>query len=313
MAAVNRRFLIKNGLDNNAQTIQNVADPVNAQDAATRAYVLANAGSGATASYIRTSFTATSGQTSFTVAYTVGYAEVYLNGVLLNGTDYTASTGTTIVLNVGAILNNIVEVIAYNVATVVGAVTAVNATSPITSSGGSTPTIAIPVATTSASGYLTNTDWNTFNSKQSAGSYLTAAVTSIAGGTTGLTPASATAGAVTLGGTLAIANGGTGAISASAALTALGAYPSTNPNSYTTNAGTVTSIVAGTGLSGGTITGTGTIALANTTVTAGSYTNANITIDAQGRVTTAANGSGGSAGGVTLGITLAISNNMDIF
>ena len=54
-----------------------------------------------------------------------------------------------------------------------GAVTSVSATAPIQSSGGTAPTISITQATTSANGFLSSTDWNTFNNKQPAGTYAT--------------------------------------------------------------------------------------------------------------------------------------------
>jgi len=63
--------------------------------------------------YTKTTFTATASQTTFTLNYNVGYVDVYLNGVKLTTSDYTASSGTTVVLAVAAALNDIVETIAW--------------------------------------------------------------------------------------------------------------------------------------------------------------------------------------------------------
>jgi hypothetical protein len=75
-----------------------------------------------------------------------------------------------------------------------GTVTSVTGTAPIVSSGGNTPAISIPAATSSVNGYLTSTDWTTFNNKTSN----LGTVTSITAGT-GLT-----GGTITTSGTIAI-------------------------------------------------------------------------------------------------------------
>jgi hypothetical protein len=73
----------------------------------------------------------------------------------------------------------------------------------------------LPSQTGSAGYFLTT------NGANVSWSNITSAVTSFSAGTTGLTPNSATGGAITLGGTLAISNGGTGQTTSSGALNAL--------------------------------------------------------------------------------------------
>jgi len=56
---------------------------------------------------------------SRTLAYTVGYEQVYLNGVLLvRGSDYIASTGTSITGLTALTINDIVEIIILDVTAV---------------------------------------------------------------------------------------------------------------------------------------------------------------------------------------------------
>jgi len=79
--------------------------------------------SSATAAYIDFIYTATSGQTTFTgsddnsntLAYTASNLDVFLNGVLLDDSDYTASNGTSIVLGSAAAASDILTAKAWQV------------------------------------------------------------------------------------------------------------------------------------------------------------------------------------------------------
>jgi hypothetical protein len=70
-----------------------------------------------------TNFTATAGQTSFSVpSYTVGYIDVYRNGVRLVSTDFTATTGTTVVLNNACTVGDSVVTESFLVSSVLNAI-----------------------------------------------------------------------------------------------------------------------------------------------------------------------------------------------
>ena len=77
------------------------------------------------ATQTRQTFTATSGQTSFaTAGYTAGFVDIYMNGVrLVDGTDFTATNGSDVVLTSGASTGDIIDVLmftAVDLATAVG-------------------------------------------------------------------------------------------------------------------------------------------------------------------------------------------------
>jgi hypothetical protein len=73
-----------------------------------------NAGSSVNGTSQRTTYTATAGQTTFAATYDAGYIDVYLNGIkLIVGTDFTATSGTDIVLATGAAAGDTLDTVAY--------------------------------------------------------------------------------------------------------------------------------------------------------------------------------------------------------
>ena len=124
--------------------------------------------------------------------------------VTLSGTDVTTALG-------------------YTPGTGNGTVTSVTGTLPISSSGGVTPNISISLANATTDGYLSSTDWTTFNNKGTGNGSVTSV--DVLGGTTGLTTSGGpitTSGNITIAGTLVVGNGGTGVTSLTANAVVIG-------------------------------------------------------------------------------------------
>ena len=178
-----------------------------------------------------------------------------------------------------------------------GTVTSVTGTAPVVSSGGNTPAISMAAATTSVNGYLTSTDWTTFNSKGSG------SVTSVAQSFTGGLISVANS-PITTSGTLALTVAGTSggipyfssattwATSAALAASALviGGGAGVAPSTTTTGTGVVTALGVNTGTAGAFVVNGGALG----TPSSGTVTNltgtASININGTVGATTAAAG-----------------------
>jgi hypothetical protein len=70
-----------------------------------------------------TDFTATAGQTTWTVpSYTVGFIDVFRNGARLGAADFTATNGTSITLALAANANDLITTVSFSVSSVLNAI-----------------------------------------------------------------------------------------------------------------------------------------------------------------------------------------------
>jgi hypothetical protein len=182
-------------------------------------------------------------------------------------------------------------------------VSSVTASTPLASSGGLTPNITIQQSSGSQSGFLSSTDWTTFNSKQPAGSYITA----LTGDVTAAGPGSAAA-------TLATVNANVGSFGSSTSIpsvtvNAKGLVTAASGNVVIAPAGTLSGNTLNATVVNSSLTSVGTITTGvwNGTSTSGStfltsgtaYTTpAGITTRTQFKFTLIGGGAGGTSGNV---------------
>lgn len=169
-------------------------------------------------------FSGTIGEIDATIAYTnVTGAPTIGDGALTLGIGTAGATNTTVTVGTGTgFTANDTANVTYDIKV------------------GPALTALATLMTGAGSGFVKKSGADTYT--LDTATYLTSStgVTTFSGGTTGLTPAAATSGAITLAGTLVVANGGTGSTTAAGARTNLGAttvgsnlFTLTNPSAIT--------------------------------------------------------------------------------
>lgn len=122
----------------------------------------------------RQSFTATANQTTFSIAYAVGFVDVFVNGVKLTPSiDFTATNGTSVTLTVASTVGDLVDIIAGNIFDVAS----VNANNITT---GTVATARLGSGTANSTTYLRGDgEWATINAGLSPWAAKTSAYTAV--------------------------------------------------------------------------------------------------------------------------------------
>jgi len=123
-------------------------------------------------------------------AYITLYCSAGTHGVTIEGPDHTGGTPASYTLklpnSLPSVANQILESNQTGTLSWIptptgsGGISSITGTSPVSITSGSTPVVSMAPASTTASGYLTTTDWNTFNNKADGISFSGATVSGIA-------------------------------------------------------------------------------------------------------------------------------------